>query len=215
MNKNWYRSAVVSAFVLIGLLAAAAPVAAQSKASAKSVDSLNAVLKELQKGRAQVQSAMDSLGALSSGGDANLKKNYDNYTKQVSALNKTKETASARAEDMKVRREAYLAEWQKKSQEVTDPEIQAHMQARAEEVKKVFEGMQPAAQAIRETFPPFLAKLNDIQKLLSVDLSAAGVASAAPIGQKAVQDGTTITQSLDTMITTLTGIRDQVAPPKK
>jgi Protein of unknown function (DUF2959) len=215
MNRNWYRSVVVSAFVLIGLLAAAAPVAAQSKASTKSVDSLNAVLKELQKARGQVQSAMDSLGALSSGGDANLKKNYDNYTKQVSGLNKTKETASARAEDLKQRREAYLAEWQKKSQEVSDPAIQAHMQARAEEVKKVFEGMQPAAQVIRETFPPFLVKLNDIQKLLSVDLSAAGVASAAPIGQQAVQDGTTITQSLDTMITTLTGIRDQVAPPKK
>jgi len=215
MKKNTYRGAVVSAFVLIGLLAAAAPVVAQSKASAKSVDSLNAVLKELQKARGQVQSAMDSLTALASGGDANLKKNYDNYTKQVSGLNKTKETASARAEDMKARREAYLAEWQKKSQEVTDPEIQAHMQARAEEVKKVFESMQPAGQAIRETFPPFLAKLNDIQKLLSVDLSAAGVASAAPIGQKAVTEGTTITQSLDTMITTLTGIRDQVAPPKK
>ena len=215
MKQNVYRGAVVSAFVLIGLLAAMVPVVAQSKASTKSVDSLNAVIKELQKARGQVQSAMDSLNALTAGGDANLTKNYNNFAKHVAGLNKTKETASARAEDMKARREAYLAEWQKKSQEVTSPEIQAHMQARAEEVKKVFESMQPSAQALREAFPTFLTELNDIQKMLSFDLSAAGVQSAAPIGQKAVADGNTILTSLDSMLTTLTGIRDQVAPKKK
>jgi chromosome segregation ATPase len=215
MKKIAYRGAVVSALIVLGLLVSVAPVAAQSKASAKSVDSLNAVIKELTKAKGQVQSAMDSLNALSSGGDANLKKNYDNFSKQVAGLNKTKETASARAEDMKSRREAYLAEWDKKSKEVTNPEIQAHMQARAEEVKKTFETMQPAAQSLREAFPPFLSDLNDIQKLLSVDLSSAGVASAAPIGQKAVANGSTIVQSLDSMLTTLTGIRDQVAPSKK
>ena len=215
MKSNWYRGAVVSALVVIGLLVSVAPVAAQSKASAKSVDSLNAVIKQLTKAKDQVKSAMDSLNALTAGGDANLKKNYDNFAKQVAGLNKTKQAASSRAEDMKARREAYLAEWQKKSQEVTNPDIQAHMQARAEEVKKTFEGMQPAADSLREAFPPFLSDLNDIQKLLSVDLSAAGVSSAAPIGQKAVANGNTIMQSLDTMLTTLTGIRDQVAPGKK
>ena len=207
--------AALAVSIVIGLLATAVPAMAQSKNSAKSVESLNAVLKEVQKGRDQVQGAMDALTALSSGGDSNLSKNYSTYSKQVSALVKTKESVSARAEDMKTRREAYLAEWQEKSKEVTSPEIQAHMQARAEEVKAVFDSLQPAGEALRENFPPFLTELQDIQKMLSVDLSASGVAAAAPIGQKAVGHGTTVLQSLDTYLTTLTKIRDQISPKTK
>lgn len=214
MRTNRPLVGVVSLALVIGLLATL-PAVAQSKASTKSVDSLNAVLKEIQKAKDQVQGAMDSLNALTSGGEANLTKNYNTFSKNVAALNKTKESASARAEDMKTRREAYLAEWQKKSKEVSSPEIQAHMQARAEELKAMFEGLQPAGQALRDNFPPFLTELNDIQKLLSLDLSAAGVTSAAPIGQKAVTNGTAILQSLDTYLTTLTQIRDQVAPKTK
>ena len=207
------RTKMLLALVLAALVAL--PVAAQSKASTKSVESLNAVLKQIQKGRGEVQAAMDSLKALSSGGETNLTKNYNTFTKSVEKLNKTRETALARAEDMKSRREAYLAEWQKKSQEVTNPEIQAHMQQRAEAVKQTFEGLQPAGDALREAFPPFLSDLNDIQKMLSVDLSASGMTAAKPIGDKAVANGNIILQSLDTYISTLTQIRDQVAPKGK
>jgi len=207
--------AAVATSIVTGLLVASAPALAQSKASTKSVDSLNAVIKEMQKGRDQVQGAMDALNALTSGGDANLAKNYKTYSNQVAELTKTQKTATARAEDMKARREAYLQEWQTKTQEVSSPEIQAHMQARAEEVKKTFEGLQPAGQAIKDAFPPFLSDLQDIQKLLSVDLSASGVAAATPIGQKAVGNGNIILQNLDTYLTTMTQIRDQVSPKTK
>jgi hypothetical protein len=213
MRTNRLLTAAVLAFVF-GMLVAV-PAVAQSKASTKSVDSLSAVLKEVQKGRDQVQRAMDALSALTSGGDANLAKNYKTYTKEVDGMTKTAETTKARAEDMKTRREAYLAEWEKKKQEVTSPEIQAHMQARAEQIKATFEGLQPAGDALREAFPPFLTELQDIQKLLSVDLSASGVAAAAPIGQKAVEHGNVVLQSLDTYLSTLTQIRDQVAPKAK
>lgn len=213
MNTNRLLTGVVS-ILAFGMLVAT-PALAQSKASTKSVDSLNAVLKEVQKARDQVQRSMDSLNALTSGGDANLAKNYKAFAKEVDGLTKTSETAKSRAEDMKARREAYLAEWDRKKQEVSSPEIQAHMQARAEQVKATFESLQPAGEALRQAFPPFLTELQDIEKMLSVDLSASGVAAAAPIGQKAVENGNVILQSLDTYLTTLTQIRDQVAPKTK
>jgi chromosome segregation ATPase len=190
-------------------------VPAQSKASTKSVESVNAVLKEIEKGKAQVQAAMDSLQALASGSEKNLTKDYNTFTKNVDKLNKTSKSAVARAADMGERREAYLAEWHKKSKEVSNPEIQAHMQQRAEAVKATLAGLEPAGDALREAFPPFLSDLNDIQKMLSVDLSTDGMTAAKPIADKAVTNGNIIVQSLDTYISTLTQIRDQVAPKAK
>ena len=204
---------IVLALVLAALVAL--PVAAQSKASAKSVDSLNAVLKELEKGKAQVQGAMDALNALVSGDEKNLTKQYNAFTKQVTSLKKTSQAALARAEDMQTRREAYLADWQKKTKEVSNPEIQAHMQQRAESVKKVMESLRPAGDALREAFPPFFSDLNDVQKMLSVDLSSEGMAAAKPIGDQIVANGNIILTNFDTYITTLTQIRNQIAPKGK
>ena len=214
MRTNVSKAGMLLVAFVIGSLVAL-PVPAQSKASSKSVDSLNAVLKEIGKGKTQVQSAMDALSALASGGEANLTKNYNTFTKQVSGLNKTREAVKARAEDVTARREAYLAEWQKKSQEVTNPEIQAHMQQRAEQVKAVMESLAPAGDALREAFPPFFSDLNDVQKMLSVDLSPQGVAAAKPIAEKVVANGNIIIKSLDTYITTLTQVRDQLSPKAK
>lgn len=204
------RTKMLLALVLTALVAL--PVAAQSKESQKSVESLNAVLKSIEKGRGEVQAAMDSLKALGSGGDANLSKNYKTFSKSVDSLNKTRQTVVSKADDMRARREEYLAAWQKKSSEVTNPEMQAHMQQRAEAVKQVFESLQPAGDALRAAFPPFLSDLNDISKMLSVDLSTAGVTAAKPIADKVVANGNIILESLGTYITTLTQIRDQVSP---
>jgi hypothetical protein len=214
MRTNVSKAGMLLVALVIGSLVAL-PVVAQSKASEKNVESLNAVLKEITKGKTQVQGAMDALNALVSGGEANLTKNYNAFTKQVSGLTKTRTSVQARAEDMRTRKEAYLAEWQKKSKEVTNPEIQAHMQQRAEAIKQVMDSLQPAGDALREAFPPFFSDLNDVQKMLSVDLSPSGMTAAKPIGEKVVANGNIIVKSLDTYITTLTQVRDQIAPKAK
>ena len=99
--------ALLVALVTVSLFAL--PAAAQSKASTKSVESLNAVLKQIGKGQEQVQAAMHSLEALASGKETNLTKDYNTFTKNVDKLNKTKDSVIARAADMGKRREAYLA----------------------------------------------------------------------------------------------------------
>jgi len=204
----------VAAAIVVGLLVAAVPAQAQSKASSQSVDSLNAVIKEVQKGRDQVKRAIDALNALI-GSSENLSKNYKAFSKEVNGVTKTYKTATARVEDMNARRDAYLQEWQKKLTEVSNPEIQAHMQAREAEIKATFEGKQAAGEAIKEAFPPFLSDLQDIQKLLSLDLSADGVAAATPIAEKAVANADIILQGTDAYLAALTQIRDRVAPQSK
>ena len=180
MRTNVSKAGMLLVALVIGSLVAL-PVVAQSKASEKNVESLNAVLKEITKGKTQVQGAMDALNALVSGGEANLTKNYNAFTKQVSGLTKTRTS----------------------------------VQARAEAIKQVMDSLQPAGDALREAFPPFFSDLNDVQKMLSVDLSQSGMTAAKPIGEKVVANGNIIVKSLDTYITTLTQVRDQIAPKAK
>ncbi len=207
-------AAAVAACAIVGALCVPSALA-QSKASEKSIDALNAVIKEVTKVRTQVQGAMDSLTALTTSASKDLTKNFNTYSKNVENMAKGQQTIAARAEDFKARRDAYLAEWEKQMNTVTNPEIQAAMAQRQEAVKATFETLKPAAQAAREAFPPFLSDLQDIQKLLSVDLSPSGVTAAAPIGQKAVTNGTTVVQSLDTVLTTLNKIQAEVSPKTK
>ena len=70
-------------------------------------------------------------------------------------------------------------------------------------------------QAAREAFPPFLSHLQDIQRMLSVDLSQSGVAAATPIANKTVDEGKSIIGSLDTMISALTELKAQISPTGK
>jgi uncharacterized protein YukE len=217
MTASRHAGRRVGSGILCGFVALAlgAPVRAQSSAATKSVDSLNAVLKETTKVRTEVQGALDSLKGLTSGEHANLAKNYKSFDKNVTAMTKAVKTVEARGQDMRDRRDAYLEEWNKKAKAVSSPEIQKHMEERAAAVQRVLESIQPAGQAAREAFGPFLTELQDIDKLLSVDLSASGVAAATPIAEKAMGHGTTVLQNIDSVIASLTQIRDQVSPKAK
>ena len=209
-------SLVAAAIALVATGLVLGPVArAQSKSATQSVDSLNKVLTEATKVRKQVQAALDSLLALSSGGTSDLTKDYKTFSKNVAGMTQTAEKVKARVEDMQQRREAYLDEWQKKMKSVSSPDIQAHMTERAKEVKRILESSQPEREAARDAFRPFMTNLQDIDKLLSVDLSAAGVTAAAPIAEDALANGNIVLQRLDAFIGSLTRVRDQISPKKK
>jgi hypothetical protein len=209
-NGKRFFACIVLTLLVMGSFAEL-PALAQSKASVKSVDSLNAVIKEVQRIRDQVQGSMDALQALTSGQAADLAKNYKAFAKYVDGAAKNQATAQKRAEELKANREEYLQEWQKKLEAVNNPDVRAHMEERKAQVAKVFESVQPSAQAVREAFPAYMSDLKDIQQMLSVDLSQSGVAAAAPIATKAVGNGTTVINNLDTLLSNLTQIRDQVS----
>jgi len=188
---------------------------AQAKSSKKSVDSVNSVIKEVTKIRDQVHGALESLNALTSGAETKLPKRFKDYSKHVATMAKAQKTTIGRVEDMKARHEAYLKEWEKEMESVTNPEIKAHMEQRQEEVRKTLESAKPAGEQAREAFAPFLLNLQEIQRMLSLDLSPSGVAAAAPIAQKATSEGNKVLAALDTRISALTTIKAQVSPKGK
>jgi hypothetical protein len=199
--------------VLAGL--AFAPIAwAQSKAATAAVDSVGAVIKEMTKGREQVQAALDALDVLHTEG-ANLRKQYASFSKNVDAMAKTKDRVVARIDDMGARRDAYLQDWQKKIKGVSSPEIQAHMEARRAEVERILDSSRPAREAARDAFLPFLANLQDVDKLLSLDLSPAGVEAAASFTESAVASGKSVLTALDAFLGSLEAVEQQISPRRK
>lgn len=197
---------------LVLVLVAGSLASAQSKTAKKSVESLDSVIRETAKGRDQVHAALQSLDALGSGGS--LTKSYAKFTRNVAAMAKTKDRVVYRVDDMNARRDAYLDEWHKKAKSVNSPEIQAHMEVRREEVKRVLDSSRSAREAARDAFLPFLTNLQDIDKLLSVDLSPTGVQAAAPITESAVRNGNAVLAGLDSLLASLTRVRDQISPKK-
>ena len=203
--------------LMLGLAASLVPgplVVAQSKATRTSVESLNTVIKEMTKGRDEVQGALDALEALNKPG-ANLTKEYGRFTKNGEAMAKTKDQISSRADDMNSRRDASLDEWQQKTKSVTNPEVKAVMESRREQVKQLLDSSRPAREAARDAFVPFLSNLQDIDKLLSVDLSPAGIEAAASFTQGAVTHGKSVVAGLDAFLGSLTQVRDQLSPKRK
>lgn len=186
---------------------------AQSSATKKSVESLNIVIQEMTKARNQVQAALDALEALGKPG-SNMTKEYGRYTKNVAALTKSKERVTARVDDMNSRRDAYLGSWQKQAKSVNNPEIKALMESRREQVERIFDSSKPSREAARDAFGPFLTSLQDIDKMLSFDLSASGVESAASFSQSAVTNGQSVLAGLDASLASLTEVRDQISPKK-
>jgi DUF2959 family protein len=202
---------------LIGIaacLAFGSLVFAQSSATKKSVEGVNTVIKEMTKGRDQVAAALDSLEALGKPG-ANMSKEYGRFTKSVAALTKSKERVMARVEDMNSRRDAYLASWHKQTKSVNNPEIKALMESRRQQVEQLFDSSKPSREAARNAFGPFLTDLQDIDTMLSVDLSPSGVQSAMTFTQNAVSNGQTVLAGLDASLQALTQVHDQLSPNGK
>ena len=188
---------------------------AQARASKKSVDSLGSVIKEVTRIRDEVRGATGSLSELTAGDQAKLAKHFKAYSKHVKKMAKAQTTTRRRVEDMQARRDAYRQEWEEEMDAVTSPEIKAHMQERKQEVGRTFDRAQPPLQTAREAFTPFLAHLQDIERMLSVDLSRSGVSAATPIAQKAMGEGSTIISALDTLISVLSEVKAQVSASGK
>lgn len=214
-RANKAEGFVLASLVAATLLLTPTVTFAQSKSSAKSVDSLRSLIKETTKLRDQVQGAIDSLSALTSGEGAKLPKHFKAYSKHVRKMAKTQKATRKRIADLQASREDYLQDWNRQLESVNNAEVKANMQERQQEVRKTLESARPAGEAALEAFSPFLSDLQDIQRMLSLDLSQSGVTAAAPIAAKAIGEGNPTTAGLDALITALTEIKTQVSPTGK
>jgi hypothetical protein len=78
-----------------------------------------------------------------------------------------------------------------------DPQLKQGLQSRRAAVAAQYDAIQSAAQAVRDSYQPFIRDCDEIQKALAIDLTPSGVNAVKPSINRAKSDGERLGQKLD------------------
>jgi hypothetical protein len=163
----------------------------------KAIEGFQATRQRLQKAQEQVDATLASMNRLAAGGD--MRKTYDAYCDNVDDLEQAGESAAKRAQKMRDNMQEYVAKWQSEMEQMDDPTIKAGLQQRRAAVSANFDRVRSTAQEARAAYDPFMARLQEIRKALSIDLSPNALPGLKPAMQKANAQGQTLKQKLVAM----------------
>jgi predicted nucleic acid-binding Zn-ribbon protein len=171
----------------------------------------------LTKVRAQIDQTLTSLGNLMNASPERLRPSFSKYSKDVDKLRADAVQLKKRFQNMKTKRDDYLAAWGKEQGRVSDPELRQLGDARRSEARANLDRMIESLTVAVETFDPFLSNLSDVQKVLGNDLTPAGqaVVSITKVAQGANEKGARVAQSIDVALEALSKVAGQLSSTGK
>lgn len=171
----------------LALLAAIAPVGCSNPGPGRT-DATTASMTDtrdmLLKGGTQLETLMTS--AMEIGKSTDYKKSFEKFS---SALKGTDEVAAKIRErwtSLKSKSEEYAKAWQDETALLSTPESRQIADSRRKDFNERIAGLQKSFGELKDAYDPFVAQMGDIKVLLANDLTAGGIAAAAPMLQKAV-----------------------------
>jgi chorismate synthase len=114
----------------------------------------------------------------------------------VNELGESAKDLASKAGEMKAQGADYFAKWDKESAQIQNEDIRGRSETRRNEVASRFNRMSEQYDQAKTAFRPFLSDLRDVQKFLSTDLTAGGLAAIRDTAAKATKDAVTIKESL-------------------
>lgn len=124
---------------------------------------------------------------------------YKDYTSRVAEMAEAGNRARDRWQDMKARGQEYIAKWEQEAAAVQDPQVKETMEQRKQRVTAGYESAIAIAQELRDSYQPYYAELQALQKALKVDLTPANVKALGPSIEKAKANGATVAAKLDAL----------------
>ena len=170
-------------------------------------------------GKKQIDDMLASLnGRVTAQSD--LKPAFAKYSDQLKGLINMRENVRKKAQELEVKKEEYLKEWQAQMANIQDPGIKAAAEARKQTVAEDYATLGHAIETAKGAVDPFIQYCKDIQQYLAFDLTSGGIEAIKPIGEKAKQEGTTVSGALDEMIKEFDKLSQKIGPstgtaPKK
>ena len=216
MKRNPISTALLvlgSGTLALGLIACAS---SGPSRSAKAVETMDETHAGLTKVRTQIDQTLTSLGDLMNASPEKLRPSFSKYSKDVDRLRADAVQTKKRFQNMKTKRNDYLAAWGKQQGQVSDPELRQLGDARRSEVRANLDRMIESLTVAVETFDPFLSNLGDVQKVFGNDLTPAGqslLVNTAVI-QGANEKGARVAQSIDLALEALSNVSGQLSSPR-
>ena len=169
------------------------------------VESMTAFGNETAQAKDSIDTAVRSLDTLVNSQPADLKNNFDAYSKSVSDLDDQAKTVKSNADKMRANGDVFFKEWEGSSN--ISPERRSQLSASYNMIKQ-------DTAAAKDAFVPFMASLRDIQSYLGLDLSVKGVNSMAPLVAKAKDNSTQVKSQLDDVLVQLNSVRGMLSTTK-
>ena len=100
---------------------------------------------------------------------------YVNYSSELASLNKLAKRTSEESAEVRNGGKALFAQWEMETRSIKNPDISAVADLRRTELQKTYNAMLTPLIDARASLTPLLSDFSDIQKVLALDLTPAGI----------------------------------------
>jgi hypothetical protein len=166
------------------------------KESAHTAVELNQSSGMITRGNRLIDESLADLNDLVSNPNADLRQQYKRFDHSVIELGESARDLASEAGEMKAQGADYFAKWDKESAQIQNEDIRNRSETRRSEVALRFDRMSEQYAEAKMAFRPFLSDLRDVQKFLSTDLTAGGLAAIKDTAAKATKDAVPVKASL-------------------
>lgn len=157
-------------------------------------------------GRAQIQKTTGAARDLLEHPRQDVPAQVNAFRSQVGRLSRDALHAREVATGAQTRADEFFANWEKQLQTMSGSMAEGGQQRRAESMAS-FAKLSERLTAVRAQFSPFLADLQEADRYLQSDATAAGVKAAAPTIRKALDREKDLLRSIDDLIGQIDAVR--------
>jgi FtsZ-binding cell division protein ZapB len=182
--------------------------------AAKAASSLDVMQQNSAKARAQIDTVLVSLDTMLNAPADRLRETYDRYDKDVKKMNQYADAIRENDTDLRKNGNTYLAQWQRDSSKVSDPELRALAQQRRDQVARSSQSMRSTLTSAAGSFEAFLRDINDIHKVIGNDLTLTGQANIkqTTVAQTAQSEGARVKIAIRDAEQAIDSLRSQITP---
>jgi len=167
--------------------------------SAKTAATLSQSSRMITKGNTLIDESLADLNDLVSNPYPDLRKQFAKFNDAVNDLGDSEKDIAGKAGEMKAQGADYFASWDKESAQIQNEDIRSRSETRRNEVASRFDRISQQYDETKAAFRPFMSDLRDVQKFLSTDLTAGGLAAIKDTAAKATRDAVPLKTSLDSL----------------
>jgi Skp family chaperone for outer membrane proteins len=184
-EQAYLLSLIMAASLALGLIGcASAGYQKGSKTGANILDAANRIAAM----PARIDQTVAALNELVENPQSDLRPQFKAFSAQLADMESDAQDIAAARRSMAANGKEFFAMWDEQLAQIQNEDIKTRSQSRKEEVAQKLQTVKESYAEAATSFKPFLAELKDVQKALSVDLTAGGVAAMQGTAAKATRD---------------------------
>jgi hypothetical protein len=157
-------------------------------------------------GRAQIQKTTGAARDLVERPRQDIQAQVDAFKSQMTQLNKDALQARETAASAQAKADDFFANWDKQLQTMSGSMAEGGQQRRAESMA-AFTQLRERLTAVRTQFGPFMSDLQEAERYLQSDATAAGLKVASPTITKALGREKDVLKSIDDLVAQIDSVR--------